>query len=111
MASLYLSDIFKNASNLTLAYATDILTASSTTIRGFSEHTYHTTQVPQPGEDTAIAVTAAAGQVLENVTTKNPVPESLQTTRLIVQGFLTPIVVTIGLFGNLLNILVLFQVK
>ncbi|RUS86500.1 hypothetical protein EGW08_005750 [Elysia chlorotica] len=47
----------------------------------------------------------------DNVTVASSVPVSLQTTRLVVKSFLTPIVVTIGLFGNLLNILVLFQVR
>nr|KAI8736924.1 thyrotropin-releasing hormone receptor-like [Biomphalaria glabrata] len=37
------------------------------------------------------------------------VPESLQTTRVIVQNVLTPVVATVGLLGNILNILVLFQ--
>lgn len=35
--------------------------------------------------------------------------ESLQTTRFVVQSILTPVIVTIGLLGNFLNILVLFQ--
>ncbi|KAH9488458.1 hypothetical protein Btru_062750 [Bulinus truncatus] len=37
------------------------------------------------------------------------VPETLQTTRFIVQNVLTPVVATVGLLGNILNILVLFQ--
>lgn len=37
------------------------------------------------------------------------VAESLQTTRFVVQSVLTPVIVTIGLLGNFLNILVLLQ--
>ncbi|CAL1532843.1 unnamed protein product [Lymnaea stagnalis] len=37
------------------------------------------------------------------------VMESLQATRFIVQNVLTPVVATVGLLGNILNILVLFQ--
>lgn len=38
-----------------------------------------------------------------------PVSASLASTRFVVQTIVTPIVVTIGLLGNLLNILVLVQ--
>ncbi|CAG5119220.1 unnamed protein product [Candidula unifasciata] len=37
------------------------------------------------------------------------IEKSLQNTRFVVQGVLTPVIVTIGLLGNFLNIIVLFQ--
>ena len=128
MASLYLSDIFRNSTNSTLGLVTDILTAATTsagvTSPGEYVHGYPSTLVPQAGgvggvstDSNAVvdaASVAAVVEAAENVTAAAAaaaVPASLQTTRLVVKSFLTPVVVTIGLFGNLLNILVLFQVR
>lgn len=49
------------------------------------------------------------GSSTSEITHPVTVAESLQTTRFVVQNILTPVIVTVGLLGNSLNILVLFQ--
>ncbi|GFR64816.1 hypothetical protein ElyMa_001932800 [Elysia marginata] len=107
MASLFLPDIFRNVTNFTLGLGTEILTAA--TSPSVTSSGYLSSAVSPDDANTHMG-TVRAVEAEENVTTVSAVPASLKTTRLVVQSFLTPIVVTIGLFGNLLNILVLFQV-
>ncbi|XP_059174803.1 G-protein coupled receptor daf-37-like [Physella acuta] len=69
---------------------------------GFTSYVTYTNTSPAYYDD----VTNASSYAPEHVAT---VAESLRTTRFVVQNVLTPIVATVGLLGNILNILVLFQ--
>lgn len=69
---------------------------------GFTSYVTYTNTSPAYYDD----VTNASSFAPEQVAT---VAESLKTTRFVVQNVLTPIVATVGLLGNILNILVLFQ--